>query len=128
MWWDWAAHHLTQSATQVTAETASEETPGIPPSSLMSLLRAKPAIAGVVLADFDAVFTNTYYESQLDNRSNIDPASIVAAAEVAARGLHALALGNAEAAAGLEVPSQHSQHPCKRLQLTEPSQCLEPFH
>ena len=37
---------------------ASGSNPGIPPSSLMSLLRARPAIAGAVLADFDSAFTN----------------------------------------------------------------------
>jgi nicastrin len=32
---------------------ASSSNPGIPPSSLSSFLRQKPAIAGVVLAEFD---------------------------------------------------------------------------
>ncbi len=43
---------------QVHAVPASGSNPGIPPSSLMSLLHAKPAIAGTVLADFDSAFTN----------------------------------------------------------------------
>ena len=43
---------------QVTAMPTSGSNPGIPPSSLMSLLRARPAIAGVVLAGFDSAFTN----------------------------------------------------------------------
>ena len=43
---------------QVRATPASASNPGIPPCSLMSLLRAKPSIAGVVLADFDSAYIN----------------------------------------------------------------------
>jgi nicastrin len=35
------------------AKAASATNPGIPPSSLMSFLRVKPSIAGMVLTDFD---------------------------------------------------------------------------
>ena len=69
----------------------------------MSLLRAKPSIAGVVLADFDAQFSNAFYESQLDDVRNIDPAAIAAAAELAARALHDLALGDDAAAYTLKA-------------------------
>ena len=37
---------------------SSASNPGIPPSSLTSLLRAEPRIAGAVLVDFDSAFTN----------------------------------------------------------------------
>jgi nicastrin len=38
----------------------STTTPGIPPSSLMSFLKAKPDITGVVLADHNTVYNNEY--------------------------------------------------------------------
>lgn len=69
----------------------------------MSLLRAKPSIAGVVLTDFDLQFTNEFYESQSDGKHNIDPGAIAAASELLARTLHALALGDDAAAQTLEV-------------------------
>ena len=43
---------------QASAKPASQFNPGIPPSSLMSLLRAAPAISGAVIADFDSAFVN----------------------------------------------------------------------
>ena len=46
---------------------ASATNPGVPPSSLFTLLAAKPALAGAVLADFDAAFSNPFYDSRFDN-------------------------------------------------------------
>ena len=43
---------------QARAVSASPSNPGIPPSSLMSMLRAAPAISGALLADFDSAFVN----------------------------------------------------------------------
>ena len=76
---------------QVEVKEASRGNPGIPPSSLMAFLKARPAIAGVVMADFDESFTNPHYHSRLDNASTIDEESIVAASLVAAHALYALA-------------------------------------
>ncbi|KAK9832610.1 hypothetical protein WJX81_003488 [Elliptochloris bilobata] len=81
---------------KVTVLEASAGNPGIPPSSLMAFLRAQPAIAGAVLADFDSAFTTPFYHSRHDNASTVDEESIAAAAVVAARALHALAAGVGE--------------------------------
>jgi len=74
-------------------EEASAGNPGIPPSSLMAFLRARPAVAGVVLADHDGHFSTPYYHSHFDNASTVDEESIAAAAATAARALHALVSG-----------------------------------
>ena len=44
-----------------------------------------------------------FYEGELDDAANIDIGSLAAAAEVAARGLHALAVGDVVAASTLQV-------------------------
>ena len=64
---------------------------GIPPASLSSFLRVKPAIEGVVLADHSAAFSNPFYQSHLDTVENVQVGSLVAAAVVLARALHSLA-------------------------------------
>jgi len=70
---------------------ASSANPGVPPSSLFSFLRAKPTIAGILLAEFDTQFINPYYHSSFDNGtfSSVEP--LVATAVLLARTLHALA-------------------------------------
>jgi hypothetical protein len=78
---------------QARVEEASAGNPGIPPSSLMAFLRARPAVAGVVVADHDGSFSTPYYHSRFDNASTIDEESIAAAAVTTARVLHALASG-----------------------------------
>lgn len=65
--------------------------PGVPPSSLMSFLNKNPQISGVVLEDFDTMFANKFYHSHLDDISNINSESIVAAASLVARSLYILA-------------------------------------
>ncbi|PHT31155.1 Nicastrin [Capsicum baccatum] len=70
---------------------ASKSNPGLPPSSLMTFLKKNPETSGVVLEDFDAVFTNKFYHSHLDDLSNINSSAIVAAASVVARSLYILA-------------------------------------
>ncbi|KAL6959619.1 hypothetical protein U1Q18_039773, partial [Sarracenia purpurea var. burkii] len=71
--------------------TANSSNPGIPPSSLMAFLRKNSQISGVVLEDFDSVFTNQFYHSHLDDLSNINSSAIVAAASLVARTLYILA-------------------------------------
>jgi hypothetical protein len=71
-------------------EEASESLPGIPPSSLSSFLRANASIAGVVLTEFDADFTNRYYNSRFD--TEVHERGLVAAAIVTARALHSIAV------------------------------------
>ncbi|KAI9100033.1 hypothetical protein K1719_024251 [Acacia pycnantha] len=71
----------------------SDSNPGIPPSSFMAFLKKNPAISGVVLEDFDAVFTNKFYHSHLDDLSNVNSSAIVAAASLVARTLYILASG-----------------------------------
>ncbi|CAL5368260.1 unnamed protein product [Camellia sinensis] len=73
---------------------ANVSNPGIPPSSLMAFLRENSQISGVVLEDFDSVFTNQFYHSHLDNLSNINSSAIEAAASLVARTLYILASDN----------------------------------
>lgn len=75
---------------QVTVAPASSSTPGIPPSSLMSFLRVKPSIQGVVLADYDTAFSK-YHFTDFDNGTFVFIEPMVSAAIVLARSLHALA-------------------------------------
>ncbi|GFQ00012.1 nicastrin [Phtheirospermum japonicum] len=77
----------------IMVKTASISNPGVPPSSLMTFLRKKPQISGLVLEDFDTAFSNEFYHSHLDGLSNINSSSIVAAASLVARTLYILAGG-----------------------------------
>ncbi|XP_074286610.1 nicastrin [Silene latifolia] len=70
---------------------ANHLNPGIPPSSMMSFLKKNPQISGTVLEDFDTVFSNEFYHSHLDDFTNINSTSIVAAASLVARALYILA-------------------------------------
>lgn len=81
--------------------SASSANPGIPPSSLMAFLRAKPSIAGIVMADFDAHFRTPFFQSRLD--ANISVEAVTSAALVAARALHALAWGTSHGLPPLPV-------------------------
>ncbi|KAM5558159.1 nicastrin [Rosa sericea] len=74
--------------------SANASNPGIPPSSLMAFLGKDSLTSGVVLEDFDTVFTNKFYHSHLDDLSNINSSAIVAAASLVARTLYILASGN----------------------------------
>ncbi|CAD5325620.1 unnamed protein product [Arabidopsis thaliana] len=75
----------------LSADTAN---PGIPPSSLMAFMRKNPQTSAVVLEDFDTNFVNKFYHSHLDDLSNINSSSVVAAASVVARTLYILASDN----------------------------------
>ncbi|KAK6127422.1 hypothetical protein DH2020_038843 [Rehmannia glutinosa] len=77
----------------IIVKTASTSNPGVPPSSIMTFLRKKPQISGLVLEDFDSAFSNEFYHSHLDDLSNINSTSIVAAASLVARSLYILAGG-----------------------------------
>ncbi|GAB2299165.1 hypothetical protein Dimus_033237 [Dionaea muscipula] len=71
--------------------TAKSSNPGIPPSSLMMFLNKNSRASGIVLEDFDAMFSNEFYHCHLDDISNINSTSIVAAASLIARSLYILA-------------------------------------
>ncbi|XP_057807226.1 nicastrin isoform X3 [Salvia miltiorrhiza] len=77
----------------VMVRKASTSNPGVPPSSLMTFLTKKPEISGLVLEDFDSAFSNEFYHSHLDDLSNINSSSIVAAASLVARTLYIQAGG-----------------------------------
>ncbi|RDY12658.1 Nicastrin, partial [Mucuna pruriens] len=64
--------------------SASASNPGLPPSSLMTFLEKNPAISGVVLEDFDSVFVNKFYHT------NVNSSAVVAAASLIARTLYIL--------------------------------------
>ncbi|KAF8060585.1 zinc finger CCCH domain-containing protein 40 [Scenedesmus sp. PABB004] len=89
-----AAAGCEAAVAQVKVRGASPANPGIPPSSLMSFLRAKPAIEGVVLAEFDEGFVNPFFSSRFDNAITLRPAGVAAAAAVLAGGVHRLAGGD----------------------------------
>uniref|UniRef100_A0A383VJT7 Nicastrin n=1 Tax=Tetradesmus obliquus TaxID=3088 RepID=A0A383VJT7_TETOB len=72
---------------------ASPSNPGIPPSSLMSFLRVKPSIQGLVLAEFDDGFINPYFGSRFDNGSTVNADGIASVAAVLAAAVHRLAGG-----------------------------------
>ncbi|KAJ4974020.1 hypothetical protein NE237_007194 [Protea cynaroides] len=80
-----------QTSKSINISTANSSNPGIPPSSLMAFLRKNVSAAGVVLEDFDTAFINKFYNSHLDDFSNINSSAIVAAASVVARTLYVLA-------------------------------------
>ncbi|KAK1286999.1 Nicastrin [Acorus calamus] len=70
--------------------------PGVPPSSLMSFVRKNSSTSGIVLEEFDSAFTNNFYHSNLDDISNINSSTIVAAASLVARSLYILATENSK--------------------------------
>lgn len=78
----------------ITISSTNASNPGIPPSSLMTFLRKNSLTSGVVLEDFDTVFTNKFYNSHLDDISNVNSSAIVAAASLVARTLYILASDN----------------------------------
>ena len=82
---------------QATVQLPSNSTPGIPPASLSSFLRVKPSLAGAVLADYDAHFSNPFFESEQDTADNVNLDSLAAAAVLLARALHQLAAANGSA-------------------------------
>lgn len=86
--------YLVLLAWQAGISEASGHNPGIPPSSLMSFLRVKPGIAGVVLEEFNTHFINPFYQSRLD--VNISIEAVTSAAIVLARALHETAYGGSE--------------------------------
>ncbi|KAH6796470.1 Zn-dependent exopeptidases superfamily protein [Perilla frutescens var. hirtella] len=89
-----ALHHAQDSLSgNVMVKRASTSNPGVPPSSLMTFLTKKPEISGLVLEDFDSAFSNKFYHSHLDDLSNINSSSIVAAASLVARTLYIQAGG-----------------------------------
>jgi nicastrin len=87
-------HHRCTCALQAEVSEASSHNPGIPPSSLMSFLRVKPSISGVVLEEFNTHFINPFFQSRLD--ANISAEAVTSAAIVAARALHETAYGTSE--------------------------------
>uniref|UniRef100_A0A7N0TBR3 Nicastrin n=1 Tax=Kalanchoe fedtschenkoi TaxID=63787 RepID=A0A7N0TBR3_KALFE len=87
-----AKDSLKSKAIDITAASASN--PGIPPSSLMAFSKKNPLTSGIVLEDFDAAFSNKFYHSHLDDISNVNTTSIVAAASLVARTMYILASGN----------------------------------
>mmetsp|Transcript_423 Transcript_423/g.1083 ORF Transcript_423/g.1083 Transcript_423/m.1083 type:complete len:756 (+) Transcript_423:101-2368(+) len=85
-----SASHTTPS--KIDIHKASSSNPGIPPSSLFSFLRAKPSIAGVLLAEFDRQFINPYYfGGPYDNASAVSISSLAATAASLATALHSIA-------------------------------------
>lgn len=75
----------------IKVKMASTTNPGVPPSSLMAFLRKNSSISGIVMEEFDTAFANNFYHSHLDDQSNINSTSLVAAASVVARALYILA-------------------------------------
>lgn len=79
----------TKYANGVELRFASLDTPGIPPSSLMSFVANNPLQAGVVLTEFDRNYTNPYYGSRFDRKINLP--SLCRAATVLSQTMYQLA-------------------------------------
>ncbi|XP_030942455.1 nicastrin-like [Quercus lobata] len=78
----------------IICSVANASNPGIPPSSLMTFLQKNSHTSGVVLEDFNSVFSNKFYHSHLDDTLNINSSAVVAAASLVARTLYILASDN----------------------------------
>ncbi|KAF6250532.1 Nicastrin-domain-containing protein [Scenedesmus sp. NREL 46B-D3] len=92
-----AAARAEAGAAEIDVLPASASNPGIPPSSLMSFLRVKPSIQGLVLAEFDDGFSNPYFGSRFDNGSTVNADGIASVAAVLAAAVQRLAGGDAAA-------------------------------
>jgi len=82
----------TGAAIGINVSQASTQTSGIPPSSLNTFLKFKPALyqQGVVLTDHFSSYENKYYNSIFDGPSNVDPRKVCQAATLLARTLYLL--------------------------------------
>jgi nicastrin len=99
-------------AASLQLQPAAATNPGIPPSSLMSFLRVKPSVAGVVLTEFDSAFSNPYYASRFDNATagGFNSSGITAVAALVAAAVNRAAGGQAQQ---LQVRGAASQaRPC----------------
>ncbi|KAL2608334.1 hypothetical protein R1flu_026907 [Riccia fluitans] len=74
----------------VEIKPASKLNPGVPPSSIMSFIQKNSSTAAVVLQEFDKVFKNPAYHSDLDGVNNIDKNSIAGTAALIARTVYLL--------------------------------------
>ncbi|XP_058108346.1 nicastrin isoform X2 [Magnolia sinica] len=81
---------------RIKIKVANNSNPGIPPSSLMTFIRKNLSASGVVLEEFNSAFMNNFYHSHLDDSSNVNSTSIVAAASLVARTLLVLAAGDSQ--------------------------------
>lgn len=70
---------------------ANDTLPGVPPSSLWSFLKARPSIPAVLIADHDDTYTNQYYHSMYDDRTNVNDEQVTLVATLLARTLYTLA-------------------------------------
>ncbi|GAX77223.1 hypothetical protein CEUSTIGMA_g4669.t1 [Chlamydomonas eustigma] len=86
----WALMNATIVTSEIDATLlqADASNPGIPPSTLMTFLRHKPSIQGVVITDFDHQYQNTYFDSELDLPDQVVIQAISSAAIITARALH----------------------------------------
>lgn len=69
---------------QIALRRANAQTPGIPPSSLSSFLRANSSISGVVLTEFDEKYSNQFYATAGDTLEGINHEGIGAVAKLIA--------------------------------------------
>ncbi|KAL3698397.1 hypothetical protein R1sor_012473 [Riccia sorocarpa] len=74
----------------VEVKMASKQNPGVPPSSIMSFIQKNSSTAAVVLEEFDEVFKNPVYHSELDGPYNVDKNSIAGTAALIARAVYLL--------------------------------------
>jgi len=76
-------------------DNAAHNLPGIPPSSLMPFLQAKPDLPGVVITDYISTYTNQFYHTHLDDgiQDPLDYNQVCDASTLVARSLYVLATG-----------------------------------
>lgn len=76
---------------QIQASVYPAGAQGIPPSSTHSFLLARPEIPAVVVTDHAATYANTFYDSDFDGFSNLNPEMVCNAATLLARTMYDLA-------------------------------------
>jgi len=76
--------------------TGSNETSGIPPSSLMQFIKYNKdiSIKGVVISDHYSSYTNKFYHSIFDDYKNVNATLVCSAATLLSRSLYILANDN----------------------------------
>ncbi|CAI7853251.1 unnamed protein product [Closterium sp. NIES-53] len=82
-----AAEEEVQASVGVRVEEASEETPGLPPSSLLAMSAEHPGLSALHLSDFNQQVSNPYLNSHLDTLPSVHLPSLTLSATLLARSL-----------------------------------------
>ncbi|GJP48958.1 hypothetical protein CLOM_g8227 [Closterium sp. NIES-68] len=105
--------------TGVHVELASEDTPGVPPSSLLAMLAEHPGLSALLLSDFNQHVSNPYLNSHLDTLPSIHLPSLTLSSTLLARSL--LLLSGAPPSLALQASVNASLVSALTLCLLSPS-------